>query len=182
MSLVRDDFLNFDNNPVAINIITTGGTIDKLYDESDGTLENRTSAIKDVIVPKLRLPYTKLYFHPILSKDSLLMTDKDRKLIFNFIETLLPANKPIVILHGTDTMAVTALFCYQKIKRINVPIIFTGAMRPLGFERSDATQNITEALYASRILPGGVYLSFHGKLYHPEHVRKNKVKKTFEVI
>ena len=32
-----------------ITILTTGGTIDKSYDESDGSLKNRSSMIEDTI-------------------------------------------------------------------------------------------------------------------------------------
>ena len=126
-----------------IHIITTGGTIEKSYDELDGTLENRASLINKLVVDNLRLPYTELNFHPLLKKDSLHFTDEDRNLLVNFISTLATLGNPIVVLHGTDTMAESASYCFNKIPDARIPIIFTGAMKPLGFLNTDAHQNVT---------------------------------------
>src|SRR5690606_3043994 len=137
------------NRPQEIIVITTGGTIEKTYDEFDGSLANRESIIKGKITSRLRLPYTSLQVYSVMSKDSLFMTDDDRNLLIQFIRSQLEKNAPIVILHGTDTMAVSAELCEREIKNPKVPIVFTGAMKPLGFEDSDALQNVTEALLAS---------------------------------
>ena len=163
-------------------IITTGGTIEKTYDEFDGSLENRGTSIKNRILSKMRLPYTHIDVLPVLSKDSLYMDDGDRKLICETIEVALKRQAPIVVLHGTDTMALSAEYCYQKIKSLNVPVVFTGAMIPMGFEDTDATQNVTEALLAAKLLSPGFYISFHNQIFQVPHVQKNKDKRTFEEI
>lgn len=170
------------NAPKDILIITTGGTIEKTYDEFDGSLENRGTSIKNRILSKLRLPYTNIIVHPVLSKDSLYMDDSDRKLISDTIEADLKLNAPIVILHGTDTMALTANFCFEHIKNITVPVVFTGAMVPMGFDDTDATQNVTEALLSAKLLAPGIYISFHNQIFKVPHVQKNKEKRTFEEI
>jgi L-asparaginase len=173
---------NIKNAPKDILIITTGGTIEKTYDEFDGSLENRGTSIKNRILSKLRLPYTNIIVHPVLSKDSLYMDDADRKLISETIESDLKLNAPIVILHGTDTMALTANYCFEHIKNITVPVVFTGAMVPMGFDDTDATQNVTEALLSAKLLPPGIYISFHNQIFKVPHVQKNKEKRTFEEI
>jgi L-asparaginase len=173
---------NIKNSPKDILIITTGGTIEKTYDEFDGSLENRGTSIKNRILSKLRLPYTNIIVHPVLSKDSLYMDDADRKLISETIESDLKLNAPIVILHGTDTMALTANYCFEHIKNITVPVVFTGAMVPMGFDDTDATQNVTEALLSAKLLPPGIYISFHNQIFKVPHVQKNKEKRTFEEI
>lgn len=165
-----------------ILIITTGGTIEKTYDEFDGSLENRGTSIKNRILSKLRLPYTNIIVHPVLSKDSLYMDDEDRKLIAETIAGDLELNAPIVILHGTDTMALTANYCFERIKNLTVPVVFTGAMVPMGFDDTDATQNVTEALLSAKLLPPGFYISFHNQIFEVPHVQKNKEKRTFEEI
>lgn len=165
-----------------VHIITTGGTIEKSYDELDGTLDNRTSIINKLVVDYLRLPYTELNFHPLLKKDSLHFTDQDRDLLVSFIKTLAGLGNPMIVLHGTDTMAESAAFCKKKLKSLKVPVIFTGAMRPLGFLNTDAHQNVTEAIYASKIVGPGVYISFHGELYEAPNVRKNYETRTFEEV
>lgn len=165
-----------------IIIMTTGGTIAKTYDEFEGSLDNRQNEIKEKIDSRLRLPYTDLSVFSILEKDSLHMTDYDRTLISKTIDNNLSKNCPIVILHGTDTMTKTAEAYLNHNPTPPVPIIFTGAMRPLGMEESDAMQNITEALLAAKLLEPGVYISFHNKVFRVPNVRKNREKRTFEVV
>lgn len=169
------------NRPQDIIVITTGGTIEKTYDEFDGSLSNRESVIKAKITSRLRLPYTNLQVFSVMSKDSLFMTDDDRQLLMHFVRSQLDKKAPIVILHGTDTMAVSAELCQRELKDPSVPIVFTGAMKPLGFEDSDALQNVTEALLASKLLAPGVYLSFHGRVFDVPGVRKQRERGTFEV-
>jgi len=167
-----------------IIVMTTGGTIEKTYDEFDGSLANRESSIRQRILSKLRLPYTKLTIFSLMAKDSLHMTDYDRTMIYKTIESHLYKNLPIVVLHGTDTMAKTASVVYEKLKdsgELKGPIVFTGAMKPMGFEDSDAAQNVTEALLSAKLLDPGVYISFHNRVFKLPRVRKNHEKRTFEV-
>lgn len=171
-----------DNSKTRVILITTGGTIDKTYDEGEGTLENRDSLIKQALVARLRLPYTELEVFSIMSKDSLYMTDEDRALICMYMKNQLNRNVPIVVLHGTDTMTHTAEYCFKSIGEVNVPIVFTGAMKPLGFSDSDAQQNLTEALLAAKLLKPGFYVSFHNRIFNVPNVKKNKDKRTFEEI
>lgn len=169
------------NTPVQdVIIITTGGTIEKTYDEFDGSLENRGTSIRNRILSKMRLPYTNIQVYPLLSKDSLYMTDQDRLLIAATIKDQMHRKCPIVVLHGTDTMSVTAEFCLKEIGTPQVPVVFTGAMVPMGFEDSDAAQNVTEALLAAKLSQPGFYISFHNQVFTVPHVRKNKDKRTFE--
>jgi len=160
-------------------VITTGGTIEKVYDEESGTLSNRGSQLAQMR-RRLRLPYTEIQHHDLLCKDSLEMTDKDRQIILLAVENFLQENVPIIILHGTDTMEITAKYLYDNIKELRVPIVMTGAMIPFGFENSDALQNFTEALLASSLLKPGIYISMHGKVHKMPGVYKNREKGTFE--
>lgn len=159
-------------------VLTTGGTIEKAYDESDGTLLNRGSYVSRIIEDTLRLPYTEVVVKSILSKDSLNMGPSDRRLICHNITRHL--FQPVVILHGTDTMEKTAQYCYENIHEPKYPIIFTGAMKPLEMKGSDAIQNLTEALMAAKIVEPGVYISFHNRLFKAPGVRKNRQLNTFE--
>lgn len=167
-----------------IIIMTTGGTIEKTYDEFDGSLSNRESQIRHRLLTRLRMPYTRLHVFSVMAKDSLTMTDYDRALMAKTIKVQLEKKWPIVILHGTDTMAKTAQVLHEMMGKETLdfacPIVFTGAMKPMGFEDSDADQNITEALLAAKILDPGVYISFHNRVFPLPNVRKNKEKRTFE--
>ena len=167
-----------------IIIMTTGGTIEKTYDEFDGSLQNRESEIKHRLLTRLRMPYTRLQVFSVMAKDSLQMTDFDRTLIAKTIGVHAEKSFPIVVLHGTDTMAKTAAMVFDMVEKgqlkITAPVVFTGAMKPMGFEDSDADQNITESLLAAKILPAGVYISFHNRIFKLPRVRKNKETRTFE--
>jgi L-asparaginase len=161
-------------------VLTTGGTIEKTYDESEGTLHNRETVIKNRILEKLRLPYTRIEVHALMAKDSLEMDDADREKIFLSLQNYLKQDKPIVVLHGTDTMEVTAKYCFDRIQDLKVPIVFTGAMKPLGFDDSDALQNVVEALFAAKLVKVGIYISFHNQLFDVPFVTKNREKRTFQ--
>jgi len=172
---------NYLNTSRKIIFLTTGGTIEKTYDEGDGSLANRTSLIEPRILSKLRLPYTSWEVSSIMFKDSLDMTDVDREVIAKNIQDTQEKGHPIIVIHGTDTMAETAAFCHEKFSP-KVPVIFTGAMRPVGLEDTDAHQNVTEALVTSKLLKKGFYVAFHGEVFSVPNVRKNKKKGTFEQV
>mgnify|MGYP006282158495 CR=1 FL=1 len=164
-----------------INIITTGGTIEKSYDEVEGTLSNRGSHLREML-KRLRLPYVHVHHQDLLWKDSLEMTDFDREMIYLAVKNFLGKNDPILILHGTDTMEVTAQYLYDRLMPVPSPIIFTGAMKPFGFEDSDALQNFTEALFATGLVEPGIYIAMHGALHDMPGVHKNRERGTFEKI
>jgi L-asparaginase len=168
-------------NPIQrVIILTTGGTIEKTYDESDGTLFNRETVIRQRIENRLRLPYTQIEVKSLMTKDSLDMDINDRETIYHAILRFAKYGDPIVILHGTDTMQQTAEYVQSHWDYPVVPVVFTGAMKPLGFEDSDALQNVTEALMVSKIIGPGIYLSFHNRLFGVPGVRKNRQVLTFE--
>ncbi|MGL6161539.1 asparaginase [Microbulbifer sp.] len=172
-----------DLNPTStIRILTTGGTIEKSYSEADGTLKNRASIIRDGLIASLRLPYTHLELESVLNKDSLEMDDGDRQLIADAIARTAGQGEPIVVLHGTDTMSNTAEYCHRALGKPPVAVVFTGAMKPMGFIDSDARQNVTEALLAARLLPPGFYIAFHNRVFEVPGVRKNRETGTFEAV
>ena len=174
-----------NNGHLNLQIISTGGTIEKTYDEYDGLLENKTTQLEKRILTRLRLPNCSIEVTPIMSKDSLFFDDNDRKLVAETIEKKLktPDLGAILVIHGTDTMVKTADFVRLNVICPKVPIIFTGAMKPMGFDDSDAIQNVTESILAARVCsPGGIYIVFHGRIFTVPFVQKNREKGTFEVI
>jgi len=178
----KNDLKNLAVSVADVIIITTGGTIEKTYDEFDGSLENRGTSIKNRILSKLRLPYTNIHVQPLMSKDSLFMDEADREMICQTVAEEAKKIAPIVVLHGTDTMALSAQYCFDRIKNLTVPVVFTGAMIPMGFEDTDAIQNVTEALLSAKLLKPGFYISFHNQIFEVPHVQKNKEKRTFEAV
>ncbi len=163
-----------------INVVATGGTIEKIYDEGTGLLKNKKSIIKNFIQSQLRLPHTDFEVFPLLAKDSLDFNDEDRQLILSTLSTLQEEHSPIVVIHGTDTLEFSVQKCITKLEKVKVPVIFTGAMRPVDLKDSDAMQNIAESFIAAKLLTPGIYVSFHGQIFQGLNVHKNHIKGTFE--
>ena len=161
-----------------VNVITTGGTIEKVYSEQTSTIENLDSKI-DRYLSRLRLPDCNVHVTPLMNKDSLEMTDTDRGAILELVEQMLSEPSPVVIVHGTDTMVQTGRYLKQALPDLKVPIVLTGAMTPLGFEGSDGLQNLTESLFAVRILGPGIYVVMHNQAFPIDRVRKDRETSSF---
>lgn len=162
-------------------VVTTGGTIEKAYSEQQGIVANVDSKI-DRYLRLLRLPDSDVRVVPLMNIDSLEMTDSDRARILETVKGLLPQKAPILITHGTDTMVETGLYLQRALPKLEVPIVMTGAMAPLGFEGSDALQNLTESLFALRVLPPGIYVVSHNQVFPISNVRKDRALGRFVKI
>ena len=95
------------------------------------------------------------------------------------IEQALSERSAVIITHGTDTMVQTGRYLKQALTELKVPIVLTGAMTPLGFEGSDGLQNLTESLFAVRILGPGIYVVMHNQAFPIDHVRKERETSRF---
>jgi len=156
-----------------IYVIATGGTIEKVYSEQTGNVQNLDSKI-DRYFRLLRLPDADIQVTHLMNKDSLEMTDGDRARVLDLVREKLKDPAPIVITHGTDTMVETGLVLQQNLNTLQFPIVLTGAMTPLGFEASDGLQNLTESLLAARVLAAGVYVVMHNQVFPVDRVRKDR--------
>jgi L-asparaginase len=159
---------------VLIHLLTTGGTMEKIYKEQTGSVENIASKV-DRYLERLRLPDAEVRIERLMNKDSLEMTAADRARILDVVRSKLASEvAPVVITHGTDTMVETGTVLQLGLPELAVPIILTGAMTPLGFESSDGLQNLTESLLAARLLPPGVYIVMHNQVFPIGRVRKDR--------
>ncbi len=160
-----------------VHLITTGGTIEKIYSEQSGQVENQVAKI-DRYLQLLRLPDMQIDVTPLMNKDSLEMTAADRDLVVSTVREKI-ADGPVVITHGTDTMVETGKLLKSRIGRTGYPVILTGAMTPLGFERSDGLQNLTESLFAARVLGPGFWVVIHNQVFDVDRVRKDRENARF---
>lgn len=167
-----------------ITLISTGGTIEKTYDEQAGTLANRASIVQEML-RLLRLEDTSINTMQLMSKDSLEMNDNDRKRIAGAVELIIGSKDSptdccgIVILHGTDTLCETGEFLCEKLPDLHVPVILTGAMRPFEMKRSDALQNLTESLFAASTFETGIWVAAHGRALRFPGPIKDRSRGTF---
>jgi L-asparaginase len=154
-------------------IITTGGTIDKIYfdDLSNFQIgEPQIGKIMDAIGVSFTFEVIAL-----MRKDSLHLTDADRDLIRATIAA--QSANHILVTHGTDTMVATA----QRL--LDLPgktIVITGALNPARFQGSDAVFNIGLAVGAVQSQKPGVYVAMNGQIWDPCKVRKNRAANRFE--
>jgi L-asparaginase len=156
-------------------IVTTGGTIDKIYfdDKSDYQVgDPQIGRILEELGVAFR--FTVI---PILRKDSLHISAEDRELMRAAIAAQ-PA-KHVLVTHGTDTMVDTAKVLAGVADKT---IVLTGALNPARFRGSDAEFNIGTAVGAVQSLPPGVYIAMNGRIWDPLKVRKNVAANRFESV
>jgi len=161
-----------------IRIITTGGTIAKIYNEVDGSLRPE-SPIAESILIGLRLPDLTIHYQHLLEKDSLDLTDEDRGMILLAVRGAIADMDAVILIHGTDTMEVTGEMLCREIAEPTIPVVMTGAMRPYEFRNSDALQNVTEALLACRIVDPGIYVAMHNRVLRFPGVVKDRTALSF---
>ena len=156
-----------------IQIITTGGTIDKLYFDAQSEFQVGDPQVVEVLrEAHVTVPYT---VRQLMRKDSLDLTDADRRLIR---ETIAAApHRHFVVTHGTDTMLDTARVLLTLGDKV---IVLTGAMQPARFRFTDAIFNIGCAVMAVQLLPAGVYVTMNGRIFDPRRTVKNREQNRFE--
>ena len=156
-------------------IVTTGGTIDKVYfdDKSDFQVgEPQIGHILEELGVAFRFEVI-----PILRKDSLHIGQQDRELLRATIAA--QDARHVLVTHGTDTMVETARILASIPGKV---IVLTGALNPARFRGSDAEFNIGTAVGAVQSLPAGVYIAMNGRVWDPAKVRKNVAANRFEPL
>ena len=163
-----------------IYLLTMGGTIDKDYPRltSGYAFEFGDESAGERILsthPNLGISYEVT---SICKKDSLEVTDEDRKLLADAIARILEQRQcfvRFVVTHGTDTMVETAQYiqnCLEKnLDNFKPPFVisFTGATKPERFIDSDASFNVGCAVAAtSACNPGSVVICMNGNVIPAE--------------
>ncbi|XQC05792.1 asparaginase domain-containing protein [Arcobacter cryaerophilus gv. pseudocryaerophilus] len=153
-----------------ITVINTGGTFNKRYNPISGELEvpKDSLALDEIINYCYSIDFEVLN---IISKDSLEMNDDDRELIVKTIQD--SKNQNIIIVHGTDTIDLTAKYLDEKIK--DKTIVLTGAMLPISINKVEATLNFSQAIgFLNSNCENGIYISMHGSVKNYKKLIKNR--------
>lgn len=158
------------NTPILV--LTTGGTIDKIY--FDALSDYKVG--ESVVAKLLQIGGVKRPFRigEVTRKDSLELDDADRALIRERV--LSAAESHIVITHGTDTMTDTAK-ALEGMK--GKTIVLVGALAPARFGESDASFNLGMAFATAQIADPGVYISMSGSVFRADQVVKDRAKGAF---
>lgn len=106
------------------------------------------------LLSRLNLSSVELKVRPIMSKASANFEPADWQIIARATaEVFQEANSKdgreadgLVVLHGTDTLHYTAAALGFMLTNLSVPVVITGSMIPGGDERTDAVQNLNDAI------------------------------------
>lgn len=159
-------------------LVSTGGTIEKTYDALSGVLTNQVSVL-DIMLASLELRGVELDRVRLMNKDSLDMVPDDHALIARVAGEQARAHDGVVVVHGTDRLAITGEHIVEMWGTPAAPIVMTGAMRPYELRSTDALQNLTEALMAAQLLARGVYVVMHGQVLQFPGVVKDPAAGSF---
>ena len=158
-----------------LEILTTGGTIDKVYFDKKSNYEVGDPFVEELL-NKMNVNIS-FKVKSLMKIDSLDMTDIDREEILNYIKNSNANN--FLITHGTDSIVETAIY----LKKISdKTIVLTGSLKPAIFIDNDAIFNVGSALTSAQILKNGVYIVINGQVFNTDNVRKNLEKNIFETI
>ncbi len=161
------------NGHEAMLVLTTGGTIDKIYFDANSKYEVGESTVPVVFREgRVELEWR---LSELMRKDSLDLGENDRAVIRRACEEA--PERRILVTHGTDTMTETA----AALRDIpGKTIVLTGSLAPAGFRVTDAVFNLGLALGALQSLSPGVYLAMNGTIFKEGRVNKNREAGKFE--
>jgi len=157
-------------------LLNTGGTFNKRYNPLNGELE---VPVDNYAVERILESFDrKLPLAGVVYKDSMEMDINDRKMITDII--FHSTDTKFVIIHGTDTIDVTAEFLDSVFD--DRVIVLTGAMQPFLIDEVEASLNLGLAIgFAKGCEKNGVYICMSGYIEPWEKLKKNKSLGKFEV-
>ena len=164
-----------ESTPVALplRIIVTGGTFDKHYDEIRGELTFKDSHLPAILKQARVTAPIVLEINQLI--DSLHMQEVNRQHILASCQAA--PEMHVVVVHGTDTMALTARMLGAA--ALNKTVVLTGAMVPYAVMGSDSLFNLGYACAVAQILTPGVYIAMNGQVFPWDHVRKETAAGVF---
>ena len=158
--------------PRSLHILSTGGTIDKVYFDALSEFQVGEPSVPAILRDAgIGYPFA---LTSLMRKDSLELTDDDRAAIRDAV--LASDAEAIIVTHGTDTMVRTA----RHIGRVeDRTVVLVGAMQPAALRATDAVFNSGFALAAAQLLPPGVWIAMNGEVFAPDAVRKDREAQRF---
>ena len=153
--------------PRSLHILSTGGTIDKVYFDALSEFEVGDPAVPAILADAgIGYPFE---LTSLMRKDSLDLTDADRDAIRSAV--LASEAQAVIITHGTDTMVESARHLGDVGQKT---VVFVGAMQPAALKATDAVFNSGFALACTQLLPPGVYIAMNGEVFAPDAVAKDR--------
>jgi len=153
-------------------VITTGGTLDKIYFDARSTYEVGTSIVDRLLAQANVRVSCEIV--ELMRKDSLDLDDGDRQRIHDVVSAADTSH--IIVTHGTDTMTETAAHLADITGKT---VVLTGALAPARFADSDAMFNLGMAFAAVQVAPPGIYIAMNGRVFDAAHVHKDRALNAF---
>jgi len=166
------------SNLFTVALISTGGTIEKTYDEHEGILANGLPVLETMLC-SLQLDGVLIHRVELMNKDSREMTPADHEAIANCVQEQAQSHDGVIVIHGTDTLEITGNRVVELFPDLQKPCILTGAMRPWIMKNTDALQNLVESFAVVQLLPPGVYVAMQNRVLQFPNVRKDTDKMRF---
>ena len=166
------------NSPLDVErilVVTTGGTIDKVYFDDRSTFEVGDSVVSEIV--KAAHGDHPFHVHELMRKDSLHLDDADRALIADTIGER--QERKVIITHGTDTMTETAEVLMADARLKDRSIVLTGSLAPARFAASDAVFNLGMAFGAVLSAGPGVRIAMNGRVFNAGSVKKDPNQNRF---
>jgi L-asparaginase len=165
----------------SVALISTGGTIEKTYDEQDGILANGLSVL-ETMLSSLQLDGVLIHRVELMNKDSRDMTPEDHDVIANCVYEQSQLRDGIIVIHGTDSLTVTGERITELYQTLKKPCVLTGAMRPWIMRNTDALQNLVESFAVVQLLQPGVYVAMQNRVLQFPGVLKDTKQMCFVQI
>jgi len=166
-----------------ILVIYTGGTIGMVKDSKTGALKALNSASFFESIPELQKMNCCVKLTSIKqTKDSSSILPSDWLSVASLIDKKYALYDGFVLLHGTDTMAYTASALSFLFRNLAKPVVLTGSQIPSGLYRSDAKDNIINAIEIASSYKEGkpivpeVCLCFENNLFRGNRAHKSNVE------
>jgi L-asparaginase len=158
-----------------ILLIHTGGTIGMTRDSQSGVLRpDRFYANLHQVIPELSAVADIQVEIPFVF-DSAEINFPHWQQLAAIIQARIGSIDGVVITHGTDTLAYTASALSYMLHNVPVPVILTGAQKPLGELRSDARSNLVNAVELAGADIPEVGIFFDHQLMRGNRTSKNHI-------
>jgi L-asparaginase len=156
-------------------IITCGGTFSKVYNPIDGqmTVPKNNEILQRIIKTYFKFNINLIDIQEFIYKDSLDMDDNDRKSLKNIIGR--SEYQKIIIIHGTDTIHLSAQEIEDIAKEKNLSIVFVGAMEPISINPIEGCMNLGCAYgFLQALQTSGDFISMNGIIKNVQEIVKNR--------
>ena len=167
--MAQHPFSDYARRRMNLSVITTGGTIasSTRMDRAERAIEVDPAVSLQPLIDRRPPRYPALgamprVYQPVAQLSENLVPADYEKIVAAIELAIRDGAEGVIVTHGTDTMAFTCCAAAFSLGDVPVPVVFTGAMRPLGTPGADGPRHFWDAVTLCRhATVGGVFLLFN---------------------